>query len=75
MSLVYPQEYYSRYDKDKKYVRHLYRAGYAVQSAEFNEMQQAQADQIKDIADAILSDGSLVKDGASVVNEITGECT
>lgn len=75
MSLVYPQEYYSRYDKDKKYVRHLYRAGYAVQSAEFNEMQQAQADQIKDIADAILSDGSLVKDGAAVVNEITGECT
>lgn len=75
MALTYPQSYYSRYDKSKKYVQHLYRAGYAVQSAEFNEMQQAQADQIKDIADALLSDGSLIKDGAVVVNETTGETT
>lgn len=75
MSLVYPQQYFSRYDKSKKYARHLYRAGYAVQSAEFNEMQQAQDDRIKDIADALLSDGSLLKDGVAVVNETTGECS
>jgi hypothetical protein len=57
---VMPQDYYNRFNPDKHYIRHLFRASTALQGAELNELQAASDHQIRGIADALLSDGDIL---------------
>lgn len=67
--------YYDRTDASKNYERHLFRAGYGLQSAELNEIQQASIGRIQSIGDALFKDGDIVKDCACLVDQDTGEVT
>ena len=67
--------YYNRFDRSKNYEEHLFRAGYAMQSAEFCEVQSSFRDRLQQIADAMLKDGDVVRDAQIIVDPITGETT
>lgn len=69
------QGYYDRYDPSKNYDKHLFRAGYVLQSAELNEIQSASQQRLRGIADALFKDGDVVRDARLVVNADTGECS
>lgn len=67
--------YYSRFDPDKNFDEHLFRAGYVLQSAEMNEIQQLTAYRHKQLGDALFSDGNIIRDARIVVDQNTGEVT
>lgn len=67
-----PQSYFNRHDEAKNFDAHLFRAGYAVQSAEFNEVQSALAQRVRGVADALFRDGDVVRDARVIVTEATG---
>jgi len=67
-----PDGYYSRFDPAKNYAQHLFRAGYVLQSAELNEIQQTARDHTRGIADALFKDGNVVRDAQIIVNASTG---
>lgn len=67
-----PDGYYSRFDPSKNYDQHLFRAGYVLQSAELNEIQQAGKRHVRGISDALFKDGSIVRDARIIVNSTTG---
>lgn len=66
-----PQYYFSRFDAAKRYQEQLYRAGFAVQSAEFNELQKTFRHQLKGVAASILKDGDIVKNAGVVLDAET----
>lgn len=68
-------QYYNRFNADKNFVRHLFRADRTLQSAELNEVQNAMLYHMKGIGDALLSNGDILRDCRVVVNEYTGETT
>lgn len=68
-----PEGYYNQFDPSKKFMAHLFRAGFGVQSNEFNELQSNFLHQIKGVADAIFRDGDIVRDARASVNQDTGE--
>lgn len=70
-----PSGYYDRTDETKDYERHLFRAGYVLQSAEMNEIQSAGLARAKSLGDALFKDGDVVRDAVIVVDEITGAAT
>lgn len=67
-----PDGYYSRFDASKNYEQHLFRAGFVLQSAELNEIQQAAKSHVKGIADALFKDGDIVRDARVIVDPVTG---
>lgn len=64
--------YYNRYDPAKNYEKHMFRAGFVLQSAELNEIQDAALNRIGMIGDALFKDGDIVRDGQIVVDSVTG---
>lgn len=68
-------QYYNRHDPAKHFEKHLVRAGYGVQSAEINEIQDNLLGRTKDIADVLFKDGDIVRDCQCTVNDITGAVT
>jgi len=67
--------YYNRFDPDKNYERHMFRAGKVLQSAELNEIQDAAAQRMRTIGDALFKDGDVVRDARVVVDQNTGAVT
>lgn len=66
--------YYNRSEDEiaKGYDRHLFRAGYVLQSAELNEIQDIAANRHKMLGDALFKDGDIVRDAAVIVDSATG---
>jgi len=71
----YPAGYYSRFDPNKNYERHLFRAGYVLQSAELNELQESSLNRMQGISDSLFKDGSIIRDCVVVVDPTTGATT
>lgn len=67
--------YYDRTDPAKNYEQHLFRAGYGLQAAELNEIQQASISRVRGIGDALFKDGDIIKDCACLVDSDTGAVT
>lgn len=67
--------YYDRTNPSNQYEQHLFRAGFALQSPELNEIQQYAISRAKSIGDAILKDGNVVSGCACVVDPDTGVST
>lgn len=65
---------YDRTDQEveKGYERHLFRAGYILQSAELNEIQGSAAHRHKQLGDAIFKDGDIIRDARVIVDSVTG---
>ena len=75
MSDIKLDQYYDRFNADKNYVRHLFRADRTLQSAELNEIQRTMLHHLKGIGDAMLSNGDILRDCQVIVNENSGEVT
>lgn len=67
--------YFNRFDPAKNFDSHMFRAGYAVQSAEFNELQSNFSNRVKGVADALFRDGDVIRDASVVVNADIGSIT
>lgn len=68
-------QYYDRFDPEKRYVQHMFRADRTLQSAELNEIQRTMLYHMKGIGDAMLSNGDILRDCQVIVNEDTGQVT
>lgn len=66
---------YNRFDPQKNYDRHLFRAGYVLQSAELNEIQSNSHNRLKGVADALFKDGDVIRDAQVIVDAGTGVVT
>lgn len=66
--------YYNRSEAEiaKGYEQHMFRAGYVLQSAELNEIQDIAAYRQKMLGDALFKDGDIVRDARVVVDSATG---
>lgn len=67
------ESYCQTFDAAKNFERILYRDGYVLQGRELNDAQEMAAHRLKQIADAILADGDIIRDAQITVNEKTGE--
>ena len=72
MAFQAPARYYDRFDPAKQYDRHLFRAGYVAQSAEFNELQSAAQHRLKTVADALFADGDIIGGAELIIDRDTG---
>lgn len=62
-SLFNADPYYDDYDADKKFLRTLFRPGFAVQARELTQLQTILQTQVARVADNIFEDGSLISGG------------
>lgn len=67
-----PVLYYNRFAENKKYEKHLFIAGSAMQSAEFNEIQEYALSKIGKLGNALFKDGDVIKNAAVSINATTG---
>ena len=69
------QGYYNRFDSTDNFDSLDFRASKGLQSAELNEIQSILSDRLTKIAGAIFQDGSIVRGGAAIIDEQTGDVT
>ena len=62
--------YYDDYDQNKKFLRMLFRPGYAVQARELTQLQSILQNQIQRFGDNIFEEGSMVLGGEIVENRV-----
>jgi hypothetical protein len=62
--------YYDDYDANNKFIRMLFRPGYAVQARELTQLQSILQNQIQRFGDNVFEDGSIVLGGEVVENRI-----
>ena len=62
--------YYDDYNQDNKFLRMLFRPGYAVQARELTQLQSVLQNQISKFGDNIFEDGSIVLGGEVIENRI-----
>lgn len=67
--------YYNRSESEiaKGYERHMFRAGYVLQSAELNEIQDVTASRHRMLGDSLFKDGDIVRDARVIVDSATGD--
>jgi len=63
--------YYDDYDADKKFLRMLFKPGYAVQARELTQLQTILQKQVERFGDHIFKDGSVVTGGETVYQNTT----
>ena len=63
--------YYDDYDEDKKFLRMLFKPGYAVQSRELTQLQTILQKQVERFGKSIYKDGSVVTGGQTVFQNTT----
>lgn len=62
--------YYDDYDPTKKFIRMLFRPGFAIQARELTQLQSVIHNQIQRFGDSIFQDGSIVLGGEVVENKV-----
>ncbi|EAB4417284.1 DUF4815 domain-containing protein [Salmonella enterica] len=67
--------YYDRTDPQNNFDKHVFIAGRILQSAEMNEIQTNQQNQLRGIADALFKDGDIVRDARVAVDTQTSQAT
>ncbi|APR98562.1 DUF4815 domain-containing protein [Wolbachia endosymbiont of Folsomia candida] len=67
--------YYNRFNHDKKYERSLFLAGRGLQSAELNELQDYALSKLKSIGDAVFKDGDVIAGSDCIIDFETGKTT
>ena len=63
--------YYDDYDEDKKFLRMLFKPGYAVQARELTQLQTILQKQVERFGKHIFKDGSVVTGGETVFQNTT----
>ena len=63
--------YYDDYDEDKKFLRMLFKPGYAVQARELTQLQSILQKQTERFGDFVFKDGSVVTGGQTVFQNTT----
>lgn len=66
------QGYYNRFQPSQNFDELLFRASKGLQSAELNEIQSVINDRLVNIADALFSDGAVIRDCDIIVDAATG---
>ena len=69
-TLFNTEPYYDDFDEDKKFLRMLFRPGYAVQARELTQLQTVVQNQIKNFGDHMFNDGSRIL-GGEISNQDT----
>jgi hypothetical protein len=63
--------YYDDFDEDKKFLRMLFKPGYAVQARELTQLQTILQNQVKRFGNNIFKNGSLVTGGQTFIQDAT----
>ena len=63
--------YYDDYDEDKKFLRMLFKPGYAVQARELTQAQTILQKQIERFGNHVFKNGSVVSGGATFLQDVT----
>lgn len=63
--------YYDDFDEDKKFLRMLFRPGYAVQARELTQLQTILQKQVERFGDHVFKNGSVVSGGQTILQDAT----
>ena len=63
--------YYDDYDEDKKFLRMLFKPGYAVQARELTQLQTILQKQVERFGNHIFQNGSVVTGGQTFLQDVT----
>lgn len=69
-----PEGYYSTFEPSQNYEQVVFRAGKVLQSRELVDVEKASQHRLRQVADVLFKDGSVIRDARIFVNAGTGEC-